>query len=144
MKQVLGGKLYEKLRLHDTCGVNNLHGIPGVMAGLLSVFVTLLASEATWGVEMYKVIFKVYFNRFGNKTQVFPRVAPEEGSFSLDKIQEIDSHISAGEGRSIGTQALMQLLGITKLNGVQFFIGICISCHQVWPSPWSPLLFWDL
>ena len=59
MKQVLGGKLYEKLRLHDTCGVNNLHGIPGVMAGLLSVFVTLLASEATWGVEMYKVIFTV-------------------------------------------------------------------------------------
>lgn len=25
------------------------------MAGLLSVFVTLMASEATWGVEMYKV-----------------------------------------------------------------------------------------
>ena len=61
---MLGGKLYEKLRLHDTCGVNNLHGIPGVMAGLLSVFVTLLASEATWGVEMYKVIIiTVYFNR---------------------------------------------------------------------------------
>ena len=35
--------------------MNNLHGIPGVMAGLLSVFVTLMASEATWGVEMYKV-----------------------------------------------------------------------------------------
>ena len=26
------------------------------MAGLLSVFMTLMASEATWGVEMYKVI----------------------------------------------------------------------------------------
>ena len=46
--------------------------------------------------------------------QVFPRVAPLEGSFSIDKIQEIDSHIPAGEGRSIGTQALMQLLGKVK------------------------------
>ena len=93
------------------------------MAGLLSVFVTLLASEATWGVEMYKVIIRYSLFQsvmVTNKTQVFPRVAPVEGSFTLDKIQEMDSHISAGEGRSIGTQALMQLLGKTKLNGVKF------------------------
>ena len=100
--------------------MNNLHGIPGVMAGLLSVFVTLLASEATWGVEMYKVIIRYSLFQSVMVTQVFPRVAPGEGSFTLDKIQEMDSHISAGEGRSIGTQALMQLLGKTKLNGVKF------------------------
>ena len=53
--QVMGGWLFDKLRIHDTCGVNNLHGLPGVMAGLLSVLVTLLAAESTWGLEMYKV-----------------------------------------------------------------------------------------
>ena len=53
--QVMGGWLFEKLRIHDTCGVNNLHGLPGVMAGLLSVLVTLLAAESTWGMEVYKV-----------------------------------------------------------------------------------------
>ena len=51
----MGGWLFDKLRIHDTCGVNNLHGLPGVMAGLLSVLVTLLAAESTWGLEMYKV-----------------------------------------------------------------------------------------
>ena len=51
----MGGWLFEKLRIHDTCGVNNLHGLPGVMAGLLSVLVTLLAAESTWGMEVYKV-----------------------------------------------------------------------------------------
>ena len=53
--KIVGGKIFAKLRIHDTCGVNNLHGMPGVMAGLLSIIVTLLASEETWGVEMYKV-----------------------------------------------------------------------------------------
>ena len=98
------------------------------MAGLLSVFVTLTASEATWGVEMYKVIISHIIYHKGllcyneDENQVFPRVAPLEGSFSIDKIQEIDSDISAGEGRSIGTQALMQLLGIKlKLNLARLF-----------------------
>ena len=53
--KVLGAKLYQRLRIHDTCGVNNLHGLPGVMAGLLSVVMVLLASEETYGKEMYSI-----------------------------------------------------------------------------------------
>ena len=47
--KIVGGKIFAKLRIHDTCGVNNLHGMPGIMAGLLSIIVTLLASEETRG-----------------------------------------------------------------------------------------------
>ena len=36
----IGSALHAKLKIHDSCGVNNLHGIPGFMAGLLSVLGT--------------------------------------------------------------------------------------------------------
>ena len=34
--------LAASLKLHDTCGVNNLHGIPAVMAALVSVVVSFM------------------------------------------------------------------------------------------------------
>ena len=35
----LGPKLKEAINLHDTCGVHNLHGIPGILGGILSAIV---------------------------------------------------------------------------------------------------------
>lgn len=39
------------VKLHDTCGVNNLHGIPGVISGLASVLVAFLACRENYGGE---------------------------------------------------------------------------------------------
>ncbi|XP_063364973.1 ammonium transporter Rh type B-B-like [Cydia amplana] len=39
----------EKLGLLDTCGVHNLHGMPGVYSGLLSVLFAALATSSTYG-----------------------------------------------------------------------------------------------
>merc|ERR1719430_315762 len=41
--------LCSKLRIHDSCGVNNLHGMPGLLGGLLSVLMAGLASEGAYG-----------------------------------------------------------------------------------------------
>ena len=37
--------LLGKLKIHDTCGVNNLHGMPGLFGGLLSVLIAGIASS---------------------------------------------------------------------------------------------------
>jgi len=40
--------LLTHLKIHDTCGVNNLHGIPGLFGGLLSVLIAGIASPAAY------------------------------------------------------------------------------------------------
>ena len=37
--------------MHDSCGVHNLHGMPGVFASLLSALFCGIASEKTYGVR---------------------------------------------------------------------------------------------
>ena len=40
-----------KLKIHDTCGVNNLHGMPGVLAGVIGAIVSALATEDSYGLR---------------------------------------------------------------------------------------------
>ena len=53
-----------KLKIHDTCGVNNLHGMPGLLAGIAGTVAAALATTATYGNR--------YFN--GNTFQLMFRV----------------------------------------------------------------------
>ncbi|XP_054848108.1 ammonium transporter Rh type B isoform X2 [Eublepharis macularius] len=52
--------LASKLKIQDTCGVHNLHGMPGILGALLGVLVAALATHDTYGEGM---------------TDVFPLVA---------------------------------------------------------------------
>jgi ammonium transporter Rh len=47
--------LARKLNLHDTCGVNNLHGIPGILAAIVGAIVCGFASFETYGHNLYEV-----------------------------------------------------------------------------------------
>jgi len=38
-----------RLKIHDTCGVNNLHGMPGILAGLVGAVMAAMANTGTWG-----------------------------------------------------------------------------------------------
>jgi ammonium transporter Rh len=48
--------LYKKLGVHDTCGVTNLHGIPGFLGGLIGGISATLSPDNVYGDDI-SVIF---------------------------------------------------------------------------------------
>ena len=48
---LLQGALDKKFSLHDSCGVNNLHGMPGIAAAVIGIIAVAFADEATYGDE---------------------------------------------------------------------------------------------
>jgi len=98
--QKLQSFLHDKIKLHDSCGVLNLHGIPGVLSGVLSIIMCVVATEEQYGPSLYLI---------------FPSCAPEEGTAELQEYQDKIPSIEGGEGRSLGMQAAYQsmALGIT-------------------------------
>ncbi|CAH1783619.1 unnamed protein product [Owenia fusiformis] len=53
--QFLTPFLNEKAGFHDTCGVNNLHGMPGLLAGIAGAVVAALATPEKYGDSLYKL-----------------------------------------------------------------------------------------
>jgi ammonium transporter Rh len=47
--------LLNKLEIHDTCGVHNLHGMPAVLAAVGSIFATLMATPARYEESLFAV-----------------------------------------------------------------------------------------
>ena len=80
--------LFDKVNLHDSCGVNNLHGIPGILGGLFSVAMTAIATEDVYGPALYLVM---------------PNMAPENGT-RLAELQAKLPSIEAGAGRTAWDQ----------------------------------------
>ncbi|KAH7951542.1 hypothetical protein HPB52_010289 [Rhipicephalus sanguineus] len=53
--------LSRKLRIHDTCGVNNLHGMPGILAGITSAVIAASATEDEYNYRLKKAGFSDQF-----------------------------------------------------------------------------------
>ena len=43
--------------IYDTCGINNLHGMPGLIGGISSVIVTGIATKSQYGASDYAELF---------------------------------------------------------------------------------------
>lgn len=59
--------IQKKLRIHDTCGVHNLHGMPGMVAGIFGALMAGIASEDMYSDSLYQV--KIYLFIFIVKIQ---------------------------------------------------------------------------
>lgn len=40
--------LEKRLKLQDTCGIHNLHAVPGLLGGFIAAIVTAFASEGVY------------------------------------------------------------------------------------------------
>ncbi|XP_050449446.1 ammonium transporter Rh type A isoform X1 [Cataglyphis hispanica] len=99
--------IQRRLHIHDTCGVHNLHGMPGVLAALFGALMAGLASESSYGVALYKI---------------FPALAPN----SEAKISEMRDNygITPGLNRTAYQQAVYQLLSLAVTIVISIISGL--------------------
>ena len=76
--KVVGGWLGERLGVHDTCGVHNLHGMPAVIGTIISIIMASNANEALYGKGglTYSKLQAVQ-NQNSTRKEMLPR--PHEG-----------------------------------------------------------------
>ncbi|KAF0299379.1 Ammonium transporter Rh type B [Amphibalanus amphitrite] len=91
-------------RVHDTCGVHNLHGLPGVLAGVVGAVLAALASEEQYHSSLYVL---------------FPAMAPASNSSSWEQLPP-EWGVAAGTGRSAAAQGGMQMLALV----ISLIIGV--------------------
>lgn len=93
--------LASKFKIHDTCGVHNLHGLPGVFAGIVGAIFAAMSSVDSWGNSVY---------------QIFPNMAPENETrvhdINLNLIAHGQEEIAPGSDWSAGTQGVFQILAL--------------------------------
>lgn len=83
------------LRLSDTCGVNNLHGMPALLSAVFSAIYASLATSETYGSSL---------------TTIFPAMAPVVNSTM--SAHEEEEFVIGGFGRTAAKQGAYQLLAI--------------------------------
>jgi len=47
--------LNRRFKIHDTCGVHNLHGVPALVAAIAGVIASALAKEKNYGSDLYSI-----------------------------------------------------------------------------------------
>ncbi|MCI4374506.1 hypothetical protein PGIGA_G00006980 [Pangasianodon gigas] len=67
--------LESKLKIQDTCGVHNLHGMPGVMGAIVGSITAAAASTSVYGNGMEEVFPKVFSHKFSASTQAVMQIA---------------------------------------------------------------------
>ncbi|XP_014273733.1 ammonium transporter Rh type C-like 2 [Halyomorpha halys] len=114
--------LERRTGLHDSCGVHNLHGLPGMFGGITSAIVAAIASQEVYGPRL----FLIYKAR-----------APEAFSPELKELQHSLIQVLPGENRSALGQAVYQLLGLAVTLVVAVTSGIFTGLILKVTSRWT-------
>lgn len=80
--------LNDKLGIHDTCGVNNLHGLPGIIAGIIGAICTANASQSVYGNSLYSMFSEMEKGRTARE-QMGYQFAALFSSFSISLVSGI-------------------------------------------------------
>ena len=104
--------------------------MPGVISGLASILMVVVASEDLYGPRFVKGYLNnemtisydylwmeigsslSYFSFCRSLYLIYPRCAPNLGSEDLERLQALVPKIAEGEGRTVEMQALYQLIGL--------------------------------
>ncbi|XP_046657634.1 ammonium transporter Rh type A-like [Daphnia pulicaria] len=84
----------KKLGIHDTCGVHNLHGMPGVIAGIVGAITASVATQEEYGYSLYRQ---------------FSARAPLAGTPEFIELEHHVEHLHAGLDRSASMQGGYQI-----------------------------------
>ncbi|KAI9559795.1 hypothetical protein GHT06_013802 [Daphnia sinensis] len=83
-----------KFGIHDTCGVHNLHGMPGVIAGIVGAITAAAATQEEYGYSLYRQ---------------FSARGPLEGTPEYVELHHHIEHLHPGLGRSASMQGGYQI-----------------------------------
>lgn len=127
--------IQKRLRIHDTCGVHNLHGMPGVLAGIFGALMAGLATEISYDYSLY---------------EIFPARAPSTEA-KLGEMRD-DYGISPGRNRTALEQAGYQLLALTVtlvmaivsglITGLIMRMSVCGSIKE--EEKFDDVVHWEL
>ncbi|KAG5880983.1 hypothetical protein JTB14_024522 [Gonioctena quinquepunctata] len=95
--------LENSLNIPDTCGVHNLHGLPAVLAGVVSAIMAGIASETNYHESLYEIY-------------------PARSDKAMARV--FGSDIFPGDGRSAGQQAGYQILALIMTLAIAIVGGL--------------------
>ena len=99
-----------KWKIHDTCGVHNLHGMPGIIGAVGAMISIVTVDSMRYGETFW---------------EIFPAIAPSNASDSeLVRLQALGWNVEAGDGRSQSAQALFQLAALGSTLGIAIVGGL--------------------